>query len=182
MSDLKLTTPIDPTNLFGFSEAELKIIENIPALAANNSTNNSRIAKLVKDLNQTCKEMTSVQIDDLIKLIYSSNLSPIKCASLLGLSWSAVLRKSEALERDGNTELVNAIKLGKKAFAELIMLHPENYQGASSMAIFIAKSQAGWNDDTPNIFGVPGDEELDQILQAREELIKEYEELKKKSA
>lgn len=114
-----------------------------------------------------------------LKLLELSNSSPLRCAEALGIAWNAVLREAEKLRRSGNTELLDAINMSKRAYAERIMLHPETYSGNSAMAIFMVKALAGWTEGAINEFGVPNDVELEKILDARNQLCETLEEVDK---
>ena len=161
---------LDPSQ---YTEEELSFIKHAPIL--QESINIKKFIGTIR--TKARKNKIEETLPDFILLLQFTNLSPVKAAELLGISWYQVLAYSEKLDREGNSELSNLLRISKRAYAETIMMHPENYQGNSSMAIFMAKSLAGWTDGSKNEFGVPSDQEMDAILKAREELMTQFNEL-----
>jgi hypothetical protein len=159
-----------------FTEAELKLLGNIPSLNKEKRITDSASNKLFQYLKIVNNKRDWV--DPLIQMLKASNDSPIQCAEKMGISWGTVLGTNKALKEQGDTSLDDAIKLSKTAFAENIMFHPEKYAGNSQMATFLVKSQAGWRDqENTNEFGTPTSQELENIMNARSALLEEREKL-----
>jgi len=114
-----------------------------------------------------------------INLCYNSNESPYRCAEAVGIAWSWVVKIRKEDKANGDRILADAIEHSKIAYAEAIMMHPEQYAGNSSMAIFMAKALAGWSEASVNEFGTPNDVELERILEARKDLRSEIQNLDK---
>jgi hypothetical protein len=159
-----------------FTEAELKLLGNIPSLNKEKKITDSASDKLFQYLKIINNKRDWVE--PLIQLLKASNESPIQCAEKMGVAWCTVLGTNKAMKEQGDTSLEDAIKLSKMAFAENIMFHPEKYAGNSQMATFLVKSQAGWRDqENLNEFGTPTSQELENIMQARSALLEEREKL-----
>lgn len=165
-----------------FDENELKIlkeqevVKQIPILNEGGIVDSKSLILRIKE-KITTNRNSKDWIEDYILLLNTTNLSPVQAADILGINYLTVQNTAKKLKQEGDSSLYDLLQESKKAYAEFIMFHPEHYKGNAAMAIFMAKSQAGWSENSINEFGVPSDQELEQIFKARQELINEYNKL-----
>jgi hypothetical protein len=139
---------------------------DIPALT-NNRVKNVEFTKLLLNEQSIFSEELRQQ---LVTLLINIPKSPVEICESHGFSWALVLKLVDKDRREGRTDFIEALDYCKKAYAETAIFNPERFKGNASIAIFMAKSIAGWSDNSENLYGVPSNEEFDRIMAARESL------------